>query len=694
MQVLQGHRLTSVLCSVRASGSGNDQHEGSSTLACERQEPNDSVAKKQSQTSAHHTYMNGPQQRRYPGNFSRFQWIWAALLLILLLLLFRSSGPSSVNLPYTDFVKQIQKGNVKEITVKEKQITGTFKTTYKVSADSTKRDTTSYAHFSSVLPSFGDPSLMKMLEENGVTVNAEAGDNSWLGPFLITILPWVLILGYFVYVRKKMQGKGGSGMFGTGGLFSIGKSRAKRYSKSRTDVTFDDVAGLENAKRDLMEIVEYLKEPGKFTALGADVPKGVLLMGPPGTGKTLLSRATAGEAGVPFFSISGSEFIEMFVGVGASRVRDLFENAKKEAPAIIFIDEIDSVGRARGTGLGGGHDEREQTLNQILSEMDGFEKNQSVVVIAATNRPDVLDAALIRPGRFDRHITLELPERNARRRIIEIHTRHVPLAPDVQLDTLAAMTVGFSGADLKNLVNEAALLAGRKQKRQVEAKDFEEARDKILLGPEREEKILDDEKRVVAYHEGGHALLAKLLPDTDPLQKVTIIPRGRALGVTEQVPASDRHNLRRAYLLNRIAVMLGGRAAEQLVFGDITNGAASDLKAATILARRMVCQWGMSEKLGPVMFRLGEEHLFLGRELAQPKDFSDETARIIDEEIHRIVFEMEQKAMETLKSNRAKLDALADALLEQETLDNEQVDHILNTDSQESKTLVETVNDA
>jgi cell division protease FtsH len=622
--------------------------------------------------------MDTPPQKQQPRNVRPFQWIWLLFMLFLLLMLFRTGEPSAVSLPYTGFVKQVQQGNVKEITVKETEITGTFNSAYHVVADSAAKDTTSYMHFTTILPSFGDASLMKTLEEHGVTVNAKESSNSWLTVFLITMLPWVLVVGYFVYVRRKMQGQGGGGMLGGGGLFSIGKSRAKRYTKSKTDVTFNDVAGLENAKRDLMEIVDYLKEPGKFTALGADIPKGVLLMGPPGTGKTLLSRATAGEAGVPFFSISGSEFIEMFVGVGASRVRDLFEGAKKEAPAIIFIDEIDSVGRVRGAGLGGGHDEREQTLNQILSEMDGFEKNQSVVVMAATNRPDVLDPALIRPGRFDRHITLDLPEKNARERILEIHTRRIPLAPDVHFDNLAAMTVGFSGADLKNLVNEAALLAGRKQRKQVEAKDFEEARDKILLGAEREEKISDEEKRVVAYHEAGHALLAKLLPDTDPLQKVTIIPRGRALGVTEQIPASDRHNFRRKYLMNRIAVMLGGRAAEQLVFGDITNGAASDLKAVTTLARRMVCQWGMSEKLGPVMFKLGEEHVFLGREIAQQKDFSEETSRVIDEEIHGIVTEMELKATETLKSNRGKLDALAAALFEHETLDSHDVDRILD----------------
>jgi cell division protease FtsH len=621
--------------------------------------------------------MNGQPQKQIPGSARRFPWIWLAFLLIMSFFLFRTGTPSSVDLPYSEFVKQVRKGNVKEITVKGSQIGGTFKTDYRVVADTSKKDTASFRQFSSILPSFGDPSLMKTLEENGVTVNAETSDNSGWGLLLITMLPWVLILGYFFYARRKMQGKGGGSVLGGGGLFSIGKSRAKRYTKSVSDVTFNDVAGLENAKQDLMEIIDYLKEPAKFTALGADIPKGVLLMGPPGTGKTLLSRATAGEAGVPFFSMSGSEFIEMFVGVGASRVRDLFENAKKEAPAIIFIDEIDSVGRARGTGLGGGHDEREQTLNQILSEMDGFEKNQSVVVMAATNRPDVLDAALIRPGRFDRHITLELPERNARRRIIEMHTRHVPVAPRVNFENLAAMTVGFSGADLKNLVNEAALLAGRKKRKQVEAEDFEEARDKILLGAEREEKISDEEKRVVAYHEAGHALLAKLLPDADPLQKVTIIPRGRALGVTEQIPASDRHNLRRDYLLNRIAVMLGGRAAEQLVFGEITNGAASDLKAVTSLARKMVCQWGMSEKLGPVMFRLGEEHIFLGREMAQQKDFSEETARIIDEEIQGIVSGMEKKSTEKLKENRKKLDAIAEALLEHETLDNADVNRIL-----------------
>ena len=494
---------------------------------------------------------------------------------------------------------------------------------------------------------------------------------------LIMFLPWILILGYFVWARKKMQNKAGGGMMGNG-LFGIGKSKAKRFKVEKTNTTFNDVAGLENPKKDLREIIEFLKEPGKFTSLGAEIPKGILLVGPPGTGKTLLARATAGEAGVSFFSTSGSEFIEMFVGVGASRVRDMFENAKKEAPAVIFIDEIDSVGRSRGAGLGGGHDEREQTLNQILSEMDGFEPNQSVVVMAATNRPDVLDSALTRPGRFDRQVTLELPQKQARLKILVIHSRQVPLADDVNLENVASRTVSFSGADLKNLVNEAALLAGRKKKTKVDAADFEEARDKILLGDEREETINDDEKKVIAYHEAGHALIAKLLPNTDPLQKVTIIPRGRALGVTEQIPETDRHNYSKGYLLDRICVSLGGRASEELIFNEITSGAASDLKQVTSLARHMVCQWGMSDKVGPVMFKHGEEHIFLGREMAQQKDYSEHTAQIIDEEVQRIIKEMEQKAIKLLKENRTKLDALAEALLEHETIEKAQLDWLLD----------------
>ncbi len=586
-------------------------------------------------------------------------------------------GNPSASISYSAFKNQVKKGNVDYITMKGEEISGKFNEKI-LPPDHAKKDTTEYQYFSTTKPAVYDDELMKILDSNKVTINAEAQDNSWLTYMLIMVLPWILIFGYFFYIRRKMQGQmGGMGGGGASGLFGIGKSKAKRFRRQKAGVTFDDVAGLESAKQDLREIIDYLKNPGKFTKLGADIPKGILLMGPPGTGKTLLARATAGEADVTFYSISGSEFIEMFVGVGASRVRDLFENAKKESPAVIFIDEIDSVGRARGTGLGGGHDEREQTLNQILSEMDGFERNESVVVMAATNRPDVLDPALTRPGRFDRRITLEFPQKGARKKILEIHTRHVPLGDDVNLENLAARTVSFSGADLKNLVNEAALLAGRKKKTSVNMQDFEEARDKILLGAEREEMINDEEKKVVAYHEAGHALVAKLLPNTDPLQKVTIIPRGRSLGITEQIPETERYNLKKQYLLDRIAVALGGRAAERIVFEDVTNGAAEDFRQVTRIARKMVCNWGMSDKLGPVMFKQGEEHPFLGRELAQQKDFSEHTQQIIDEEIQKILLEMEQKAETLIYDNRTMLDALAEALLENETLDKKQIDWIL-----------------
>ena len=584
-------------------------------------------------------------------------------------------GNNSVQMPYSKFKNQVKKGNVESITIKGNDINGSFKNFY-LKIKKSSKDTLKYKYFSTIKPSIYDPQLMNILEQNNVTIKAENQDNGWLTYFLIFALPWVLVIGYFIYVRKKMAGQSG-GMLGGGNLLGVGKSKAKKYRHKKANVTFNDVAGLQSAKKDLLEIIDYLRDPLKFANLGAEIPKGVLLMGPPGTGKTLLAKATAGEADVTFYSISGSEFIEMFVGVGASRVRDMFETAKKDAPAVIFIDEIDSVGRARGTGLGGGHDEREQTLNQILSEMDGFEPNDSVVVMAATNRPDVLDPALTRPGRFDRQIVLELPQKEARKKILQIHTRKVPVSADVDLENIAARTVSFSGADLKNLVNEAALLTGRKHKQQVTMDEFDQARDKILLGAEREEVINDEEKRVIAYHEAGHALLAELLPDTDPLQKVTIIPRGRSLGVTEQIPAFDRHNLKRQYLMSRIAVALGGRASEKVVFGDISSGAASDLKQVTKLARHMVCQWGMSEKIGPVMFKQGEEHPFLGRELTVPKDFSEHTAEIIDEEIHDIVESMEKKAIKMLSENRTKLDALAEGLLENETLEKSQIDWIL-----------------
>lgn len=625
---------------------------------------------------------DNPGRENIPQQFNRspFGW-WKYLLFFFVFWLIFSyffrgwDTPNRADISYTEFKQQVKNGNVETITVQGEKIIGKFNEAYTASKD---KDTSSYELFSTSKPSFEDPDLMAALEENNVTVYAEPPeDNVWITYLLIMLIPWILIIGYFLYIRKKMDGKAGGGMMG-GGLFGVGKSRAKKFKGKSSKITFNDVAGLDNAKMDLREIIDYLKEPGKFVFLGADIPKGVLLMGPPGTGKTLLARATAGEAGVSFFSISGSEFIEMFVGVGASRVRDMFETAKKEAPSVIFIDEIDSVGRARGTGLGGGHDEREQTLNQILSEMDGFEQNESVVVMAATNRPDVLDSALTRPGRFDRQLTLELPQKQARKKILEIHTREVPIDENVNLENIAARTVSFSGADLKNLVNEAALLAGRQDKKKVEMEDFEKARDKILLGAEREEKINDEEKKTVAYHEAGHALVAKLLPDTDPLQKVTIIPRGKSLGATEQVPEFERHNLKKKYLLDRIAVTLGGRAAEKIIFGDYTNGAAEDLKQVTRIARHMVCQWGMSENLGPVYFRQGEEHMFLGKEMTQAKDFSEHTAKIIDEEIKTIIKKEEERAIQILSGSKIKLKAIAEALLENETLDNKQINWILD----------------
>jgi cell division protease FtsH len=470
---------------------------------------------------------------------------------------------------------------------------------------------------------------------------------------------------------RQMQGGGAKAL-------SFGKARARLISEKQNKVTFQDVAGVDEAKEELREIIEFLKDPPKFQKLGGKIPKGVLLVGPPGTGKTLLAKAIAGEANVPFFSISGSDFVEMFVGVGASRVRDLFEQGKKHAPCIIFMDEIDAVGRHRGAGLGGGHDEREQTLNQLLVEMDGFETNEGVILIAATNRPDVLDPALLRPGRFDRQVVVARPDVKGREEILKVHSRRIPLAPKVDLKVLARGTPGFSGADLANLVNEAALLAARQDKKVVEMIDFENAKDKVLMGVERRSMIISEtEKRTIAYHEAGHALVADLLPGADPLHKVTIIPRGRALGLTQQLPADDKYNYSRDYLVNRITILLGGRAAEEIVFQQQTTGAGDDLEKATEMARKMVCEWGMSDKMGPLTFGKGEEHIFLGREVARPKDFSEETAVLIDSEIKRIVVECATRARHMIETNLEKLHALARALLERESLDGEEIARIL-----------------
>jgi len=597
-------------------------------------------------------------------------YIGLFLLMFILFSLF-SNRPSvpTLKISYSEFRQDVLDGKISKITLRGDQIRGTYKTPVEKKEDN---QSVTYRQFDTVIPGIAGSNLLDLLEKKGVNITAESDQRSWFSTLLIGFLPWLLIIGFFVYSSSKLKGMGGGG-----GLFSFAKSKAKRFTKTNSDITFKDVAGLTNAKKELEEIIDFLKEPQRFGEIGGKLPRGVLLAGPPGIGKTLMAKAVAGEANVPFYSISGSEFIEMFVGVGASRVRDMFLNAKKDAPAIIFIDEIDSIGRVRGTGLGGGHDEREQTLNQILSEMDGFAPHESVVVIAATNRPDILDPALVRPGRFDRRITLDLPQKKARQEILNIHARHVPLTDDVDFEKMAEMTVGFSGADLQNLVNEAALLAARKRKTQVGLEEFQQARDKIIMGLEREEVLNENEKRAVAYHEAGHALLAKLLPGVDPLQKVTILPRGQSLGATEQIPEEDRHNFSQSYLLNRLAIMLGGRVAEKLVFKEITTGAGDDLKKATQMARRMVCQWGMSEKLGAATFRQGEEHPFLGREITEPREFSEHTAQQIDEEVQRIIREMEKKAEEVLGKNIDKLDKLAAALLQHETLDNAEVDEAL-----------------
>lgn len=609
--------------------------------------------------------------------------LWILLLWLIIGYLFNMFRPAADirNISYTEFKNYVRSGKVTEVTLKGNNISGELK-----SQTSTERpqgenagDTASTdVLFTTLKPDIEDPDLLPLLEEKDVIINVESQERPLLWTLIINLLPWILIFGLFFYFSRRLQERMGS----KGGVFGFSRSKAKLFEKSKSDIRYEDVAGLDNAKKELQEIIDYLRTPSKFQELGGELPKGILLVGPPGVGKTLLAQATAGEADTPFYSISGSEFIEMFVGVGASRVRDMFKKAKKSAPSIIFIDEIDSIGRVRGTGLGGGHDEREQTLNQILAEMDGFSPHESVVVIAATNRPDVLDPALTRPGRFDRRVMLDLPQRNARKEILEVHSRDVPLAEDVDLNKVAARTVGFSGADLKNLVNEAVLLAARKDKKQIQAEDLELARDKIILGIEREDIIEDEEKRMIAYHEAGHALVAVLYPGADPLEKVSIIPRGRSLGSTEQIPEEDRHNLSRSYLLGRIAVMIGGRAAEKIVFDDITSGAGDDLKKATQLARRMVCQWGMSEKLGPVTFRHGETHPFLGREMANQKDFSEETARIIDEEVRKIVQDMENTAIDILKSNKDKLDALVQSLLEHESLSKEEIDQLLGINAE------------
>ncbi|MDR2550196.1 MAG: ATP-dependent zinc metalloprotease FtsH [Desulfobulbus sp.] len=584
-------------------------------------------------------------------------WLVIGLTMILLFQLFNKPQTQGSSITYSEFWSSVEKGTVNKVSIQGSEITG---------IDKDGRP------FKTIAPD--DTGLIPMLRESAVDIQVKKPEET---PLYLTIFiswfPMLLLIGVWFFFMRQMQ------MGGKGGALSFGKTRAKLQAEGEVKITFKDVAGIDEAKAELEEIIDFLRDPQKFTKLGGRIPKGVLLAGSPGTGKTLLARAIAGEAGVPFFTISGSDFVEMFVGVGASRVRDLFSQGKKNAPCIIFIDEIDAVGRHRGAGLGGGHDEREQTLNQLLVEMDGFEGNDGVIIIAATNRPDVLDPALLRPGRFDRQVVVPVPDVKGREMILDIYGKKTKLATDVDMAVIARGTPGFSGADLENLVNEAALMAARENKDEVDAAMLERAKDKVMMGAERKSMIVSaKEKEITAYHEAGHALVARLLPDTDPIHKVTIIPRGRALGLTMQLPMDEKYTHARGFLLNRIAILFGGRVAEKLVFNEITTGAGNDIERATELARKMVCEWGMSEEIGPLTYGKKEEHIFLGREIAQQRgDYSELTAQKIDAAVKQIVVEAHDKVTRLLQENMDILRAIADELLERETIMLEDMDRII-----------------
>jgi len=584
-----------------------------------------------------------------------FIWLIIGVMMILLFNLLGTPQKSDQEIIFSEFMTKLEAGQVEDVMIKGDVITGQMK--------DGKKFKTFAADF---------PDLVTTLRTQNVKITVKPEDqNPWYWNLFFSWGPILFLVAIWIFFMRQMQTGGNKAL-------SFGKAKAKLISEKSVKITFADVAGIDEAKAEVQEIIDFLKDPQKFQKLGGKIPKGVLLIGAPGTGKTLLARAIAGEASVPFFSISGSDFVEMFVGVGASRVRDLFDQAKKSAPCIIFIDEIDAVGRHRGAGLGGGHDEREQTLNQLLVEMDGFEANQGVIIIAATNRPDVLDPALLRPGRFDRQVIVPQPDVKGRLDILKVHTRNIPVDEQVKLDEIARGTPGFSGADLENLVNEAALLAARKTKTKVEKTDFETAKDKVLMGVERKSMIISDtEKKNTAYHEAGHALVAKLTPGTDPLHKVSIIPRGRALGITQQLPIDDRYTYPSGYLMNALAVLMGGRAAEEIALNHLTTGAGNDLERASDLARKMVTEWGMSEKLGPITYGKKEEQIFLGREIAQHKDYSEKTAIDIDEEVKRIVIESYNAAKNLLIANRDLLDTLAKTLLEKESMDGSEIDMLI-----------------
>lgn len=590
-----------------------------------------------------------------PMNKNIFVWLFIILFGLFIFNIYYKPKKNYESVIFSDFVEAVQAEKVTSVTVQGRNIIGVFK---------------DGKEFKSYAPD--DPDLMKLLRTHNVKINAKPDEEGGLWQNLvISWFPMLLLIGVWIFFMRQMQAGGGKAM-------AFGKSKARLITGKENKVTFQDVAGIDEAREELEEIIDFLKDPKKFTKLGGRIPKGVLLVGPPGTGKTLLAKAIAGEVDVPFFSISGSDFVEMFVGVGASRVRDLFNQGKKQAPCIIFIDEIDAVGRHRGAGLGGGHDEREQTLNQLLVEMDGFESNEGVIVMSATNRPDVLDPALLRPGRFDRQIVVSIPDVKGREAILKVHTRKNILSNNVDLSIIARGTPGFSGADLENLVNEAALLAARKNKKEIEMEDFEHAKDKVLMGVERRSMIIPyQERRNAAYHEAGHALVAKMIPGSDPIHKVTIIPRGRALGITQQLPIDERHTYSKDYLLDNITILLGGRVAEELVLNHQTTGAGNDIERATELARKMICEWGMSDRLGPLNYGKREEHIFLGKEIAQHKNYSERTAQEIDEELQKTVNGCFDRARQLVLANMDALHAIANKLLEKEVLDGQEIDGII-----------------
>jgi cell division protease FtsH len=585
-------------------------------------------------------------------------------MMILLFQIFKKETKQTGQLSYSEFLNMVEQGEVSRVTIQGDKISGT---------------SNQGRFFRTFAPK--DLELIKILRNKEIEISAKPDDASpWYMTILVSWFPMLLLIGVWIFFMRQMQAGGGKAL-------SFGKSRARLATNEKDKVTFDDVAGIDESKEELQEIIEFLRDPKKFTRLGGRIPKGVLLLGAPGTGKTLLARAIAGEASVPFLSISGSDFVEMFVGVGASRVRDLFAQGKKNAPCIIFLDEIDAVGRHRGAGLGGGHDEREQTLNQLLVEMDGFESNEGVILISATNRPDVLDPALLRPGRFDRQVVVPVPDIRGRESILKVHTKKKRIRDDVDLSVIARGTPGFTGADLENMVNEGALLAARRNKDKIDMQDLEDAKDKVLMGTERKSMIIsDEEKKTTAYHEAGHTLVAKLLPNTDPIHKVTIIPRGRALGLTQQLPLDDKHTYTKDYLSNNISILMGGRISEEIALNTQTTGASNDIERATDIARKMICEYGMSEKLGPLSFGKKEEEIFLGREIAQHRDYSEETARKIDQEVDNLVSKNYQKTYKLISDNLDTLNKLAKALLEKETLNGNEIEEIVGKKKRKRQT--------